>query len=61
MLVSKQKGVAQQIVKLVEEMSNEATTRVRTERGVSAEFPCSIKQCMGLHHGSALSPFQFVV
>ena len=46
-----------EIVKLDKEMCNGATTRVRTERGVSAEFPVTV----ALHTGSALSPFLFVV
>ena len=39
------------------EMSNGATTRVRTLCGVSAESPVSV----ALHQGSALSRFLFVV
>ena len=52
----RKKGAAKEIVKLVE-MYNGATTRVRTECGVSAEFPVTV----GLHQGSALSPFVCVV
>ena len=41
MSVPKEERVSEQIVNLVEEMCNGATTRVRTECGVSTEFPVS--------------------
>ena len=44
--------VPEQIMKSVEEMYTGATTRVRTECGVSVEFPVPV----GLHQGSALNP-----
>ena len=53
----RKKGVPEPIVRLVEEMYNGATTRVRTECGVSAEFPVTV----GLHQGSALDTFLAVV
>ena len=56
MLVPKEERVSEQIVKLVEEMCNGATTRVRTECGVSAEFIVTVS----LHQGSALIPFLLV-
>ena len=43
----------EQIVSLVEEMYNGATTRVRTECGVSAELPVS-----GVTLGVSTEPFQ---
>ena len=53
----RKKGVPEQIVNLVEEMYNGSTTGVRTGCGVSAESPVTV----GRHHGSARSPFLFVV
>ena len=53
----KEESVPEQLMKLVEEMYNGATARVRTECGVLAEFPVTV----GLHQGSALIPFLFAV
>ena len=56
---SEESGARKHCEIIVEELYNGATTacRVRTECGVSAEFPVTV----GLHQGSALSRFLFVV
>ena len=44
-------------IRLVQDMYQGATTRVKSKRGISAHFEVGI----GLHQGSALSPFLFVM
>ena len=56
-LLPNEEVVPEQIVKLVEEMCNGATTRVRTECRVSAEFPVTVSR----HQESARNHFLFVV
>ena len=55
-MVTNEERITEQIVKLVEEMCNEATTRVRSECGVTAEFIVTVS----LHQGSALITFLLV-
>lgn len=44
-------------IRTIEGMYDEAKTRVRTGGGDSGHFP----MVMGLHRGSALSPFYFAL
>ena len=55
-MVTNEERITEQIVKLVEEMCNGATTRVRSECGVTAEFIVTVS----LHQGSALITFLLV-
>ena len=52
----RRKGVPEALVKTVKTTYKEATTRVRTHYGDTEEFRIDV----GLHQGSALSPFLFV-
>ena len=51
----RRKGVPEALVKMVKTTYKEATTRVRTHYGDTEEFRIDV----GLHQGSALSPFLF--
>ena len=44
-------------IKLVQDMYQGANTRVKSKGGISEHFEVGI----GLHHGSALSPFLFIM
>ena len=44
-------------IRLVQDMYQDATTRVKTKRGMSEQFEVGI----GFHQGSALSPFLFIM
>ena len=54
----KKRGVPEKLVRLVEATCHGASTVVRTTHGKTDEFPI-IK--VGLHQGSGLSPFLFIV
>ena len=51
------KGVSESLIELVKEMYSGSSTRVNTMYGKTQEFEIGV----GLHQGSALSPFLFVV
>jgi exonuclease III len=53
----RKKGVPERLVRVVEDMYGGARTTVRTDEGSSDQFEVKV----GLHQGSALSPFLFVV
>ena len=50
------KGVPEQMVRMVQATYKEAITRVRTDCRETEEFGIEV----GLHQGSALSPFLFI-
>ena len=52
----RRKGVPEQMVRMVQATYKEVTTRVQTDYGETEEFGIEV----GLHQGSALSPFLFV-
>ena len=49
------KGVAEKYIRVVQDMYREAKTRVRSAVGMTEPFPVRV----GLHQGSAFSPYQF--
>jgi hypothetical protein len=49
----KVKGVPEKYVKVVQAMYRDARTQVRTEAGITDQFSVAV----GLHQGSALSPY----
>jgi hypothetical protein len=51
------RGVPEKLVRLIEATYNGASTVVRTTHGRTDEFPIKV----GLHQGSGLSPFLFIV
>ena len=53
----RRRGVPQKLVRLVEATYHGASTVVRTTHGRTVEFPIKV----GLHQGSGLSPFLFIV
>ena len=53
----KKKGVSEIYIKLIKDMYKDITTCVRTPVGISGDFPNTI----GLHQGSALSPYLFTL
>ena len=53
----RRRGVPEKLVRLVEMMYERARTAVRTKYGKTESFPIEV----GLHQGSALSPFLFLV
>ena len=50
-------GGVSSYIKLVQDMYQGATTRVKSKGVISEHFEVGI----GLHHGSALSPFLFIM
>ena len=52
-----QKGVLPAYIRVIKDMYEEGRMRVRTPRGPTADFYVG----MGLHQGSALSPFLFTI
>ena len=55
--VLEKRGVNMIYIKLIKDMYNDITTCVRTQVGLSSTFPNTI----GLHQGSALSPYLFAL
>jgi hypothetical protein len=53
----KVKGVPEKYVKVVQAMYRDARTQVRTEAGIIDQFSVAV----GLHQGSALSPYLFLL
>jgi hypothetical protein len=53
----KVKGVPEKYVKVVQAMYRDARTQVRTEAGITDQFSVAV----GLHQGSALSPYLFLL
>ncbi|KAI5720850.1 hypothetical protein M8J77_012470 [Diaphorina citri] len=51
----REKGLPEKYVRIVEDMYDRTTTRVRSSVGVTEQIPVKV----GLHQGSALSPFLF--
>ena len=53
----RRKGIPEKLVRMVKEMYNGARTAVRAPGGMSDEFEVTV----GLHQGTALSPYLFVL
>ena len=53
----RKRNIPEGYVRLVQDMYQGATTRVKYKRGISEQFEVVI----GLHQGSALSPFLFTM
>ncbi|CAH2099151.1 unnamed protein product [Euphydryas editha] len=53
----KEKGVPEKYVRIVKAMYDRASTHVRSEAGVTGKFNVAV----GLHQGSALSPYLFLL
>jgi hypothetical protein len=56
-VLGKKNGVPIKYIKLIEDMYYKTVTSVRTKGGITSEFPITI----GLHQGSTLSPYLFVL
>ena len=52
----RKKGVPEEYVKIVQDMYRSSKTQVVTQKGETEYFPIEV----GLHQGSALSPFLFI-
>ena len=53
----RKQNIPEGYIRLVQDMYEGATTRVKSKRGMSEHFEVGI----GLHQGSALSPFLFIM
>ncbi|EYB99716.1 hypothetical protein Y032_0120g901 [Ancylostoma ceylanicum] len=51
----RERGIPEYIVKMIQDMYEGATTRVRTVHGTTSKFTIAV----GVHQGSTLSPFHF--
>lgn len=53
----REKGMPEKYVRLIQSMYDRASTHVRSEAGVTDKFNVAV----GLHQGSALSPYLFLL